>query len=170
MILPIWMLKKQIIAHIDMDCFYCSCELKRNSELKGKPVMVGGTQGRGVVSAANYEARAFGVFSATPVAKAKKLCPEGIFIHPDRNYYVEESKQIMKVFGKFADEISQVSIDEAYLDLTSYSKKFDSLNEMAAKIQNAVVTKTKLTCSIGIAESRIVAKIASDYKNLLVLQ
>jgi nucleotidyltransferase/DNA polymerase involved in DNA repair len=164
MILPIWMSKKQIIAHIDMDCFYCSCELKRNSKLKGKPVMVGGTEGRGVVSAANYEARKFGVFSATAVAKAKKLCPEGIFIYPDRKYYVQESKQIMKVFAEFTDLISQVSIDEAYLNLTKYSKKFDNLKNMAKKIQDAVVKNTQLTCSIGVAESRIVAKIASDYK------
>lgn len=153
-----------IIAHIDMDCFFCACEEKRNPELKGKPVIVGGTSERGVVSAANYEARAFGVYSATPLKKAKKLCPKGIFLAVDGKLYREESKRIMEAFYEIADDMQQVSVDEAYLALDNYSKNFPSLQEMAEHIQNTIKEKTSLTCSIGISESRIVSKIASDYK------
>lgn len=153
-----------IIAHIDMDCFFCACEVKKDPELKGKPVIVGGTSDRGVVSAANYEARNFGVFSATPLKTAKKLCPDGIFLDVDIKLYRKESERIMEIFYEIADDMQQVSVDEAYLALDNYSKNFSDLDEMAEHIQKTILEKTSLTCSIGISESRIVSKIASDFK------
>jgi DNA polymerase IV (archaeal DinB-like DNA polymerase) len=155
---------RRIIAHVDMDCFFCSCEIKRNPELKGKPVIVGGTGIRGVVSAANYEARTFGVFSATPISKAKELCPQGVYIAVDKKFYKRESEKIMKLFRDISDDMEQVSIDEAYLDFTSFSEKFNSLKEMGVEIQKKVFDATHLTCSIGISNSRRVSKIASDFK------
>ncbi|MFP4403447.1 MAG: DNA polymerase IV [Candidatus Woesearchaeota archaeon] len=152
-----------IIAHIDMDCFFCSCEIKRNEEFKGKPVIVGGLNFRSVVSAANYEARKFNVHSALPISTAKRLCPEGIFLPVDMAYYKLESKKIMDLLKTITNEIHQVSVDEAYLDLTEYFKKFSDLNEMAKFIQKKIKDETKLDCSIGISESKIVSKIASDY-------
>ena len=90
---------RQVIAHIDMDCFYCSCEIKQDPTIKGKPVIVGSTGTRGVAAAANYEARAFGVFSATPISKARKLCPDGIYLPVDFKLYREESDRIMQILG-----------------------------------------------------------------------
>jgi nucleotidyltransferase/DNA polymerase involved in DNA repair len=153
-----------IIAHIDMDCFFCSCELKRDKSLKEKPIIVGGVGFRGVVSAANYEARKFGVYSATPIKIARKLCPEGVFLSPDKNYYKSESDKIMNLLYQFTNTIKQVSVDEAYLDLTIYSKKFNNLFDMAKSIQEKIKKETDLSCSIGVSNSLIVAKIASDFK------
>lgn len=152
-----------IIAHVDMDCFFCACELKRDPSLADKPIMVGATGERGVISAANYEARKFGVFSATPISKARNLCPDGIFLRPDFELYRQESDHFMEILQDIADDFVQVSIDEAYLDLTEYSKIFDSLHTMAQFIKKLIKKKTRLTCSIGIANSRIISKIASDF-------
>lgn len=154
----------QVIAHIDMDCFFCSCEIKRDPSLAGKPVIVGSTGNRGVVSAANYEARGFGVFSATPISRARELCPDGVFLPVDFRLYRKESRAIMEIFADLADDMQQVSVDEAYLELTGFSRGFNTLEDMAAHIQQRVTSESGLTCSVGIAESRIVAKIASDYR------
>jgi len=153
-----------LIAHIDMDCFFCSCEIKRSPKFAGKPVIVGSTGNRGVVSAANYEARKFGVFSATPISKARILCPDGVYLGVDKKYYFEESKKIMKLLNNVSTEIQQVSVDEAYLELTEYAERFDSFEDMALSIKKMIQDECDLSCSIGIAESKIVAKIASDFK------
>ena len=147
-----------------MDCFFCACEIKRNPELKDKPVIVGSTGYRGVVSAANYKAREFGVFSATPISKAREKCPNGIFLPVDGKFYKKESEKVMRILTKFSNTIKQVSIDEAYLDLTEYSKEFENLESMTKIIKETIDAETKLSCSIGIAKSTIVAKIASDFK------
>lgn len=153
-----------IIAHIDMDCFFCSCEEKRNPTLTGKPVIVGSSGDRGVVSAANYEARKYGVFSATPIAKARRLCPMGIYLDTDKDYYAQISAKIMSILETFADDMEQVSIDEAYLDLTNFRTRFSSVVHMAKYIRKVILNQTGLSASIGVAESRYVAKIASDFK------
>lgn len=155
---------KQVIAHIDMDCFFCACEVKQNPELKTKPVIVGSTGDRGVVSAANYEAREYGVFSATPISIARQLCPKGTFLPVNFGLYKQESEKIMNILYSFSDFILQVSVDEAYLELTEYSKNFESIEKMAEHIKNSVETETGLSCSIGVSESKIVSKIASDYR------
>jgi len=147
-----------------MDCFYCSCELKRRPGLEGFPVVVGSTGYRGVASAANYEARKFGVYSATPVSEARRLCPRAVFLPVDMQYYKSESRNVMSILERFAGDIQQVSIDEAYLDLTDVSKGFSSLEEMTTYIQTVILIETGLGCSIGVAESKVVSKIASDFK------
>lgn len=152
-----------IIAHLDMDCFYCSCEEKKDPKLKGKPVMVGATGDRGVISASNYQARKFGVYSATPISRARQLCPNGIFLPPDFAYYEEQSNKIMEFLTTISTDIVQVSIDEAYLNLTEYRKQFKTPEDMALSIQKQVKELTGLTCSIGISKSKTVAKIASDF-------
>lgn len=154
---------QQIIAHIDMDCFFCSCEEKIKPEYKGNPVIVGGTGTRGVVSAANYEARRYDVYSATPIGLARKLCPDGIYLPVNYSLYKQESQNIMQIFSKLTKNMLQVSIDEAYLDLTELFKQFSNLESMARYIKNQVKIETGLTCSVGVAESKIVAKIASDF-------
>lgn len=146
-----------------MDCFFCACEEKYQPKLKGTPVIVGGTSERGVVSAANYPARKYGIFSATSGKIAKKLCPKGNFLPVNMQLYKKESNQIMEILHTFSDDVIQTSVDEAYLDLTKFAKQFKTLEEMAVYIKDTVKNKTKLTCSIGIAECRITAKIASDF-------
>ncbi|MFW6230572.1 MAG: DNA polymerase IV [Nanoarchaeota archaeon] len=153
-----------IIAHVDMDCFFCSCEVKRDPGLKGKPVIVGSTGDRGVVSAASYEARDYGVYSATPIGIARQRCPDGIYLPVDGKYYREQSREIMQILSRFTDFILQVSVDEAYLDLTDYSEQFENLEKMAESIKDTIIAETGLSCAVGVAESRIVAKIASDYR------
>lgn len=153
-----------IIAHVDMDCFFCSVEEKHDPSLKGKPVVVGGRGGRGVVSASNYEAREYGVYSAMPGRRARGLCPMGVFLPVDMKLYKRESGFVMRILESFSDEFVQASVDEAYLDLSSFSEKFSSLEEMGRFIQDAVYKETKLSCSIGIAECKVTAKIASDFK------
>ena len=154
----------RIIGHIDMDCFFCACEVKKDPSLKGKPVIVGSTGDRGVVSTASYEAREYGVFSATPISIARKRCPDGIFLPVDGKLYKQESEKVMEILSRFSMTMKKMSIDEAYVDLTELYEEFDDLDSMARMIKNTIYTETGLTCSIGIADSTIVAKIASDYR------
>lgn len=153
-----------MIAHVDMDCFFCACEVKRNPELAGRPVIVGSTGSRGVVSTANYEARRFGVFSATPISIARSRCPEGVFLPVDLVLYREESRKVMDVLCSISDDMQQVSVDEAYLNIGSFIKGFDTLEEAGEAIQKMVDEQTGLSCSIGISESKVASKIASDFK------
>ncbi|MDD3263950.1 MAG: DNA polymerase IV [Candidatus Nanoarchaeia archaeon] len=152
-----------IIAHIDMDCFFCACEEKYHPELKGVPVVVGGLFERSVVSTSNYIARKYGVFSAMPTITAKRLCPNATFLNVNMQLYKEESNKVMQILKQFTNQFLQASIDEAYLDLTNFSKQFSTLEEMGLFIINKVRKETQLTCSIGIAECKIIAKIASDF-------
>jgi DNA polymerase-4 len=150
------------IIHLDMDAFYPAVEVLDNPGLKGKPVIVGGTKGRGVVSSASYEARKFGVHSAQPIAKAQRLCPHGIFLPGRMSRYVELSGQIFEIFRRFTSLVEPLSIDEAFLDVTGSTRLFGDPAEMATKIKQVVQEETGLTVSAGVAPSKFVAKIASD--------
>jgi len=153
--------KKQII-HLDMDAFYPAVEVLDNPALKGKPVIVGGSKKRGVVSSASYEARRFGVHSAQPMATAMRLCPDGVFLPVRMSRYKEVSEQVFKIFYQFTPLVEPLSIDEAFLDITGSERLLGQAKEIAKKIKQAVFEETGLTVSAGLAPSKFVAKIASD--------
>src|SRR6478609_8958449 len=149
--------------HVDMDAFFVSVEELFDPSLKGKPVVVGGKSNeRGVVSAASYAARKFGVHSAMPLRTAYKLCPQAIFVEGHRERYVEYSGKVYEVLQKFSPRVEMASIDEAYLDLTGTERLLGPPLAAAHSLHNAVRAATQLNCSIGAASSRLVAKIASD--------
>jgi DNA polymerase IV len=148
----------QTIAHVDMDAFYVSVELQRRPELRGKPVVVAGTGPRAVVTTASYEARKFGVFSATPAERARRLCPQAIFVAPDFYLYRARSKEVMAVLHEHVERVEVVGLDEAYLDLTGLARP----KAAARRLKTAVHERTGLTCSIGMGPSKLVAKVASD--------
>jgi DNA polymerase IV len=150
------------IIHLDMDAFYPAVEVLDNPELKGKPVIVGGSRKRGVVSSASYEARKFGVHSAQPMATAARLCPNGIFLPVRMSRYREVSEQIFEIFDRFTPLLEPLSIDEAFLDVTGSVRLFGKPEDIARKIKNTVFQETGLTVSAGVAPSKFVAKIASD--------
>ena len=156
-----------IILHIDMDSFFASVEMRENPKLKGLPVVIGadpkGGYGRGVVSTCSYEARKYGVHSAMPVSAAYRLCPKAVFLPVNMPLYKETSRNVMNIIRKYSDKSEQVSIDEAYLDL-SHLKTFSAAEDMAEEIKNEILLNEKITCSIGISPSKIVSKIASDFK------
>jgi len=153
--------EKQII-HLDMDAFYPSVEVLDNPALKGKPVIVGGSKERGVVASASYEARKFGVHSAQPTAKARRLCPEGIFLPVRMSRYQEVSKQIFEIYHRFTPLVEPLSIDEAFLDVTGSIRLFGQSENIAKKIKQIILIETGLTVSAGVAPSKFAAKIASD--------
>jgi DNA polymerase-4 len=148
----------QVIAHLDMDAFYVSVELQRRPELRGKPVVVAGSGPRAVVTTASYEARRFGVFSATPAERARRACPDAIFIAPDFDAYRERSREVMDVLRAHVERVEVVGLDEAYLDLTG----FDRPRAAALRVKAVVTEATGLGCSIGIGPNKLVAKVASD--------
>jgi len=149
--------------HADIDAFYASVEQLDTIEYRGKPVIVGGypDDRRGVVSAASYEARKFGVHSAMPIAQAHKLCPEGIFVRGRMGRYEEMSAKIMAIFEEFSPDVQQLSIDEAFLDITGTEGLFGTPRVTAQNLKSTVLTKTGLTVSVGLASNKYVAKIAS---------
>lgn len=150
--------------HVDMDAFYASVEQLDTPELRGKPVIVGGQPGsRGVVSACSYEARRYGVHSAMPTSEAYRLCPTGIFLPVRMERYREVSRSIMRLFGDFTPEVRQISVDEAFLDMTGTQRLFGPIEESAAALKERVKEKSGLTISVGVAPSRYLAKLASDY-------
>ncbi|PJJ10347.1 DNA polymerase-4 [Flavobacterium sp. 1] len=151
------------IIHIDMDAFYASVEQMDNPELRGKPIAVGGAENRGVVSAASYEARKFGVRSAISGVLAKKNCPELIFVRPRFDRYKEISKKIHKIFRDYTDLVEPLSLDEAYLDVTKNKKGNPSASLLAQEIRARIFNEVGLTASAGISVNKFVAKIASDY-------
>jgi DNA polymerase IV (DinB-like DNA polymerase) len=158
---------QRIIMHLDMDSFYASVESHRRPELAGKPVIVGadpkhGT-GRGVVSTCSYEARAFGIRSAMPISLAYSLCPDAVFLPPDFPLYSKISGEIMTIIRSQGFRFQQVSIDEAFLDV-SPPGSFPAAQVLAEKIKDQIRRSTGITCSIGVAPSKLVAKIASDMK------
>lgn len=150
------------IMHIDMDAFFASVEQLDNPELRGKPVAVGGTSDRGVISAASYEIRKFGVRSAMSVVKARQLCPHGIFVPGRMRRYKELSRQVMAVLHDFSPLVEQASVDEAYVDATGSERLFGPVEDMGRAIKLRVAEETGLTCSVGAAPLRFLAKIASD--------
>jgi DNA polymerase-4 len=147
-----------------MDAFYASVEMLDNPALKGKPVIVGGSERRGVVCAASYEARKFGVHSAQPTATAKRLCPNGIFLPLRMERYQEASERVFEIFHRYTPLVEALSIDEAFLDVTASTRLFGTPGEIAKKIKDAVKRETGLTVSAGVAASKFVAKIASDLR------
>jgi len=151
------------LIHADLDAFYASVEQLDHPEYRGKPVIVGGLPDdrRSVVSAASYEARKFGVHSAMPIAQAYKLCTNGIFLRGRMDRYQEKSGEIMAIFGDFSPELEQLSIDEAFLDITGTEGLFGPYEETAKKLKEKVRKETGLTVSVGMASNRYVAKIAS---------
>jgi len=151
------------IIHVDMDAFYASIEQLDNPEFKGKPVIVGGNpKGRGVVSAASYEARKFGVHSAMPMAQAIRLCPHAIVLPVRMERYVQVSQQIHAIFEQYTPLVESVSIDEAFLDVTGSTKLFGSGKQIGLAIKRAIKDKLKLTASVGVAPNKFLAKLASD--------
>ncbi len=158
----------KIIIHVDMDAFFASVEQLLHPEWRGKPVIVGadpkGGKGRGVVSAASYEARRFGVHSAMPISRAYQLCPHAIFVLPHSDVYRDYSNRVFRILEKFSPKIEPLSIDEAFLDSTGTLKMFGSVENLGMAIKHEIKSRTGLTASVGIAPSKSVAKIASDYQ------
>src|SRR5438067_9800191 len=152
------------IIHIDMDAFYASVEQRDEPSLKGRPVIVGWPGERSVVCAASYEARKFGVHSAMPATRAKRLCPEGVFIHPNFDKYRAVSKQIRAIFERHTPLVEPLSLDEAYLDVTVELTGIATATETAQMIRQEIRDETQLTASAGVAPNKFLAKIASDWK------
>lgn len=150
--------------HVDLDAFFVSVEVALNPELKGKPVVVGGRpDARGVISAASYEARAYGLHSAMPLKTASRLCPQAIFIEGNFQRYREASKKFMAILADFSPFIEPMSLDEAFLDVTGFESLHGTIRRMAVSIKRRVSDEQGLCASIGIAPCKIVAKVASDY-------
>lgn len=154
--------KARSIIHLDMDAFYPSVEILDNPELRGKPVIVGGSSKRGVVSSASYEARKFGVHSAQPIARAVNLCPDGIFLPVRMERYKEMSGRIFEIFRRYTPLVEPLSIDEAFLDVTGTERLMGDPVSVAIQIKKTVSDETGLTVSAGVAPSKFIAKIASD--------
>lgn len=150
-----------MIAHVDMDAFYASVEVLDHPELRGRPVIVG-MGARGVVSAASYEARRFGVRSAMPIFQAQRLCPEGVFVPVRMARYQEVSREVMRVLERFSPLVEPISVDEAFLDLAGTSRLWGGPAEVGRAIKETMRAATGLTCSVGVAPVRFLAKIASD--------
>ena len=156
------MTEMRTILHVDMDAFYTSVEQRDKPELRGKPVVVGGGSNRGVVAAASYEVREFGVRSAMPMAEATRRCPNLIRIAPRMSHYKAVSQQIFEVFREFTPLVEGLSLDEAFLDVTDSRALHGSGRQIAEKIKLTIRDRTGLTASVGVAENKLVAKIASD--------
>ncbi len=151
-----------------MDAFYAAVEQRDRPELLGKPVIIGadpkGGRGRGVVSTASYEARRFGVGSAMPISKAYRLCPHGVYLYPDMEKYAAVSKEVMAILRRFTDVVEPISIDEAFLDVTQSRRAFGDGERVARALKDAIRKETRLTASVGVATSKLVAKVASDMR------
>jgi len=156
------MSEHRAILHVDMDAFFAAVEQLDNPALAGQPVIVGGTGGRGVVAAANYEVRRFGVHSAMPMREALKRCPHAVVVRPRMKRYREVSEQVFEVFGEFTDLVEGLSLDEAFLDVTGSIGLFGSAEAMAREIKNRIRVRTGLTASVGISHNKLLAKLASE--------
>jgi DNA polymerase-4 len=157
-------MRKRWVMHVDMDAFFAAVEIHDNPKLKGKPVIVGGSSERGVVATCSYEARKYGVHSAMSSVLAHKLCPEAIYIKPRMERYQEVSKRIMAIFDEFSPCVEQLSVDEAFLDLSGMEKltKDKDIASFGRKIKKRIKEETGLVASVGIAPNKFVAKMASD--------
>ncbi|MEA2692448.1 MAG: polymerase, partial [Acidobacteriota bacterium] len=152
------------VLHCDMDCFYAAVHMRDDPTLAGKPVVIGGEpEGRGVVAAASYEARRFGIHSAMPSSRAKRLCPQVIFLPPDFRRYRKESEKIFAIYRELTPIVQTVSLDEAYLDLTGRLEAFGTATRVAREIRRRVREERGLTVSVGVGPNRLIAKIASDF-------
>jgi DNA polymerase IV (DinB-like DNA polymerase) len=157
----------QYILHCDLDCFFAAVEMRDNPDLKGKPVIIGADpkegKGRGVVATCSYEAREFGLHSAMPISKAYNLCPHGIYLRPSHEKYSKTSKKVMSILRSYANSFQQVSVDEAYLDVTETCNNFKDAAILAKKIKSEISQEIGITVSIGVANTKSIAKIASDF-------
>ncbi|MEM7467114.1 MAG: DNA polymerase IV [Pseudomonadota bacterium] len=152
------------IVHIDMDAFYASVEQRDDAKLRGKPVIVAWQGLRSVVCAASYEARKYGIRSAMPAMRAERLCPDAIFIPPDFTRYRAVSTQIREIFHRHTDLVEPLSLDEAYLDVTENKLAIDTATQVAKEIRQEIIDTTELTASAGVAPTKFLAKIASDWR------
>ncbi len=157
----------RIILHLDMDSFYASVEEQKRPDLKGKPLVIGADpkqgKGRGVVSTCSYEARKYGIRSAMPISQAYVLCPHAVFLPPDFPAYVQASAAVMAILGSYGFRMEQVSIDEAFLDISPLGT-FETAQAFAENVREVIRNQLGLSCSVGIAPSRTIAKIASDFR------
>ena len=159
------MKNRQIIIHVDMDAFYAAVEVRDDPRLKGKPLIIGSLPTeRGVVATCSYEARRFGVHSAMNIKEAYRLCPHGVYMHPNFDKYRQVSEQIHEIWNDYAVRMESIALDEAYLDVTYSAGDFERACEMAREIKARVKSETGLTCSVGVAYSKTAAKTASEEK------
>jgi DNA polymerase IV (archaeal DinB-like DNA polymerase) len=160
--------ERRIILHVDMDHFFSAIEERERPEIKGKPVVVGADpqdgRGRGVVKTCNYEARAFGLRSGMPISKAWQLCPTAVYVRENYQLYKEVSEKIMTILRKYADRFQNWGFDEAFLDVSSLVENFEEAAQLAACIKHEILWHEGLTCSVGIAPNKLVAKIASEFR------
>ncbi len=155
-------MERQII-HVDMDAFYAAIEQRDNPDLRGKPVVVGGDpQGRGVVSAASYEARRYGIHSAMPCAEARRRCPQAVFLPVNMRKYRQVSRQVMEILGAYTPLVEQISVDEAFMDVTGSRRLFGSAEQIARQIKRRIKQELGLTASVGVGPNKFIAKLASE--------